>query len=142
MRKFFVEAKKPSVNLKDDPAPAYQLRRYAWSAKLPLSLLTDFQELAVYDCRVRPANGDKASAARTLYVLYEQLRGTLGRDRLGCSARRPSSRARSTSYAESTKGKKGTAEVDSGLPFRDRDLARRAGPQHRPAQPVRSRSAS
>jgi predicted type IV restriction endonuclease len=72
MRKFFVEAKKPAVNLKDDPAPAYQLRRYAWSAKLPLSVLTDFQELAVYDCRVRPANTDKASAARTLYVPYEQ----------------------------------------------------------------------
>jgi predicted type IV restriction endonuclease len=25
-RKFFVEAKKPAVNLKDDPAPAYQMR--------------------------------------------------------------------------------------------------------------------
>jgi hypothetical protein len=37
-RKFFVEAKNPAVNLKDDPAPAYQLRRYAWSAKLPLSI--------------------------------------------------------------------------------------------------------
>jgi len=71
VRKFFVEAKKPAVNLKDDPAPAYQLRRYAWSAKLPLSILTDFQEFAVYDCRVRPAAGDKPSAARTLYVPFE-----------------------------------------------------------------------
>ena len=34
--------------------PAYQLRRYAWSAKLPLSILTDFEEFAVYDCRVKP----------------------------------------------------------------------------------------
>lgn len=34
-RKFFVEAKKPAVNLKYDVSPAYQLRRYAWSAKLP-----------------------------------------------------------------------------------------------------------
>jgi predicted type IV restriction endonuclease len=53
-RKFFVEAKKPAVNIKDDASPAFQLRRYAWSAKLPLSVLTDFQEFAVYDCRVRP----------------------------------------------------------------------------------------
>jgi predicted type IV restriction endonuclease len=45
-RKFFVEAKAPSVNLKGDPSPAYQLRRYAWSAKLPLSILTDFDEFA------------------------------------------------------------------------------------------------
>jgi hypothetical protein len=34
-RKFFVEAKKPAVNIKDDIDPAYQLRRYGWSAKLP-----------------------------------------------------------------------------------------------------------
>ncbi len=33
-RKFFVETKKPSVNLKDDIGPAFQVRRYAWSAKL------------------------------------------------------------------------------------------------------------
>ena len=35
-RKFFVEAKKPAINLKDATEPAFQLRRYAWSAKLPL----------------------------------------------------------------------------------------------------------
>src|SRR3970040_310917 len=33
-RKFFLEAKKPAVNIKDDGDPAYQLRRYAWRAKL------------------------------------------------------------------------------------------------------------
>jgi len=52
VRKFFLEAKKPSVSIKEDTHPAYQLRRYAWSAKLPLSILTDFEEFAVYDCRV------------------------------------------------------------------------------------------
>jgi predicted type IV restriction endonuclease len=40
-RKFFVEAKKPFINIKDDIDPAFQLRRYAWSAKLPLSILDD-----------------------------------------------------------------------------------------------------
>ena len=59
-RKFFLEAKKPSVNIKDDAAAAYQLRRYAWSAKLPLSILTDFEEFAVYDCRIKPESTDKA----------------------------------------------------------------------------------
>jgi hypothetical protein len=39
--KFFLEAKRPSVSIKDDPAPAYQLRRYAWLGKLPLSVLTN-----------------------------------------------------------------------------------------------------
>ena len=65
-KKFFVEAKKPSVKLKDDISPAFQLRRYAWSAKLPLSILTDFEEFAVYDCRVKPVKTDKASTARIL----------------------------------------------------------------------------
>ena len=69
-RKFFVEAKKPSLNLKDDPEPAYQLRRYAWSAKLPLSILTDFEELAVYDCRIKPSPTDKTSVGRVRYLNY------------------------------------------------------------------------
>ncbi len=42
-RKFFVEAKKPAVNIQSDVAPAFQLRRYGWSAKLPLSILSDFE---------------------------------------------------------------------------------------------------
>jgi hypothetical protein len=86
-RKFFLEAKKPAVNLKDDPAPAYQLRRYAWSAKLPLSILTSFAELAVYDCRIKPAQTDKASAGRLLYVTstdvaarWDELAGIFSRE--------------------------------------------------------------
>jgi predicted type IV restriction endonuclease len=38
-RLFFVEAKKPSVYLKEDIQPAYQVRRYGWSAKHPISWL-------------------------------------------------------------------------------------------------------
>jgi len=71
-RKFFVEAKKPSVAVGTDVHPAYQLRRYAWSAKLPLAILTDFEELAVYDCRVRPRRTDKSSTARILYMTFEE----------------------------------------------------------------------
>lgn len=69
-RKFFLEAKKPAVNVKDEIPPAYQIRRYAWSAKLPLSILTDFEEFAVYDCRTRPNPSDKPSAGRILYLTY------------------------------------------------------------------------
>jgi hypothetical protein len=69
---FFVEAKKPSVDIREAVSPAYQLRRYAWSAKLPVSILTDFEELAVYDCRIRPAKTDKASTARIIYHHYTE----------------------------------------------------------------------
>jgi hypothetical protein len=70
-RKFFVEAKKPAVNITHDIEPAYQLRRYAWSAKLPLSILTDFEEFSVYDCRTRPDRSDKASTGRIMSMQAE-----------------------------------------------------------------------
>lgn len=47
-------------------APAFQLRRYAWSAKLPLSILTNFEAFAVYDCRIKPDQADRASTARLM----------------------------------------------------------------------------
>jgi type I restriction-modification system DNA methylase subunit len=70
--KFYVEAKKCGVNISDDPAPAYQLRRYGWSAKVALSILTDFEELGVYDCTLRPVPSDKASHARIQYFRFEE----------------------------------------------------------------------
>ena len=68
--KFFLEAKKPAVNVQNDADPAYQLRRYGWSAKLPISILTDFEEFAIYDCRKRPKRGEKASTSRFVYLRY------------------------------------------------------------------------
>ncbi|MDO7021440.1 TaqI-like C-terminal specificity domain-containing protein [Brachyspira innocens] len=70
-RVFFVEAKKPGVNLKEDSLPAFQLRRYGWSAKLGISFLTDFEELAIYDCTRKPSINDKASTARIEYIHFE-----------------------------------------------------------------------
>jgi len=71
-KKFFLEAKKPAVDIKTDISPAYQLRRYAWSAKLPLSILTDFEEFAVYDCQIRPNVNDKPSTARIFFCGYKE----------------------------------------------------------------------
>ena len=68
--RFFVEAKKPSVNLKESYAPAYQVRRYAWTARLALSILTDFDEFVVYDTRVEPSKDDNPTTARHLYLPY------------------------------------------------------------------------
>jgi len=114
VRKFFLEAKKPSIDIKHDTHPAYQLRRYAWSAKLPLSILTDFEEFAVYDCRFRPVKTDKASTARILYLNFreyidkwEEISSIFSREAVlkGSFDR----------YIESNKKKKGTAEVDSAF---------------------------
>ena len=72
LSKFYTEAKKCGININADPGPAYQLRRYGWSAKVPLSILTDFEELGVYDCSLRPKPTDKASFARVQYYKSEQ----------------------------------------------------------------------
>ncbi|HJW86799.1 MAG TPA: DNA methyltransferase [Candidatus Brocadiaceae bacterium] len=113
-RKFFIEAKKPSVNLKDDVSPAFQLRRYAWSAKLPLSILTDFEEFVVYDCRVKPVKTDKASFARVLYInhteylqRWDEIAQIFSRDAV--------LKGSFDKYAESGKTKKGTTEVDTAF---------------------------
>ena len=113
-RKFFVEAKKPSVNLKDNPEPAFQLRRYAWSAKLPLSILTDFEEFAVYDCRVRPAKNDKPAVGRILFLNYQDY-ATRWEEISRIFSKQAVLEGAFDKYAETTKVKKGTAEVDAAF---------------------------
>jgi len=67
---FFVEAKKPSIHIKDDTSVAFQIRRYGWSAKLAISIITDFEEFAVYDCTKKPLPTDKAGIARIKYINF------------------------------------------------------------------------
>jgi len=113
-RKFFIEAKKPSVNIKEDIHPAYQLRRYAWSAKLPLSILTDFEEFAVYDCRVKPVKTDKASTARVMYMRFEDY-PERWHEIAEVFARESILKGSFDKYAESHKKKRGTASVDAAF---------------------------
>lgn len=68
--KFYVEAKKPSINITMDADAALQLRRYAWTAKFPLSILTNFEYFAVYDCRIKPKNTDTARNALISMIKY------------------------------------------------------------------------
>ncbi len=114
VRKFFVEAKKPSVDIKGDVHPAYQLRRYAWSARLPLSILTDFEEFAVYDCRIKPDKADKPSTARVLYVTFEQY-AARWEEIAGVFTREAILKGSFDRYAEAKGGKRGTAEVDAAF---------------------------
>jgi len=113
-RKFFLEAKKPSVDIKTDAHPAYQLRRYAWSAKLPLSILTDFEEFAVYDCRVEPRLSDKASVARILYLNFREYVSQWD-DIAKIFEREAILKGSFDKFAESAKAKRGTAEVDDAF---------------------------
>jgi type I restriction-modification system DNA methylase subunit len=69
--KFFVEAKKPSVNIKSEYDPAFQVRLYGWNNKLNISVLTDFEEFAIYNCQKKPKLGDKPNISRVDYFTYK-----------------------------------------------------------------------
>ncbi|RCR71256.1 Eco57I restriction-modification methylase domain-containing protein [Larkinella punicea] len=72
-RKLFVEAKKVSVDVVGNPKPAFQTRRYGWNAGLLVSILTNFDKIIVYDCRVKPTAVDPASTARLRLFSYQDL---------------------------------------------------------------------
>lgn len=112
--KFFVETKRPSVNLETDPEPARQLRWYGWNARLAVSILTDFEEFAVYDCRIPIAHTDKADVARIEYIRYDEydrqwtfLQETISRAAV--------SRGDFDRFAEKKHQKKASKEVDDSF---------------------------
>ncbi len=62
--KFFVEAKKPAVDISRDPAPAIQTRKYGWNANHRIAILTNFEYLAIYDTCYLPDEDDSCTVAR------------------------------------------------------------------------------
>lgn len=86
-RKLFWEAKKPSIAVETSAKAAFQVRRYGWNARMAVSVLTNFEMLVIYDCRVRPRAGDGAKIAKLNAYSYmdfvpkfEELRRKLSRD--------------------------------------------------------------
>lgn len=71
-RTLFVEAKKPSVRIDRARSPSFQIRRYGYSASLAVSVLTNFRQLAVYDCVPRPDEADEAHVARLTLINYDE----------------------------------------------------------------------
>ncbi len=69
-RKLFVEAKKPSVNITNSANAAFQTRRYGWNANLGISILTNFENLIIYDCRLKPNSTDNEHIARVKVFHY------------------------------------------------------------------------
>ena len=111
IRKFFVEAKKPSKSINLDQEPAHQIRRYSWTAKLPLGIVTNFHEFAVYDGRIPPKTTDKAAYARLTYLTYkdylsrwDEIANVFSHDALW--------KGSFDKYAEQAPKMAGTAEVD------------------------------
>ncbi|PHM22804.1 Eco57I restriction-modification methylase domain-containing protein [Xenorhabdus ehlersii] len=72
-RKFFVEAKKPSVLVSTDPEPAKQVRRYGFTAKLKISVLSNFEYTAIYDCSNQVSEDDTAFNSRIKLYHFTEL---------------------------------------------------------------------
>lgn len=72
--KFFVEAKKPSVDIISDNEPAFQIRKYGWNAKHRIAVLTNFEYLVIYDtCHIAHKDDGCAVARYRLYHYSEYL---------------------------------------------------------------------
>jgi hypothetical protein len=111
---FLLEAKKPAVNIETHPEPAFQVRRYGWSAKLAINILSNFEQLAVYDCRSKPKLGDPPSLGRVKLVSFREYVEKW--DEISAIfARQAALKGSFDQFAEGMKGKRGTTEVDDAF---------------------------
>ncbi len=86
-RKFFLEAKKPCVAIEANNDTAKQVRRYGFTAKLKISVLSNFEYLIIYDTSVKvdeTDNYNKALIKKYHYTEYEskfeEIKKLLGKD--------------------------------------------------------------
>ncbi len=72
-KKFFVEAKKPSVDIATNKAAAFQARSYGYTVGLPVSILTNFRTIRIYDSRLEPKSTDDADVGLLDSINYSEL---------------------------------------------------------------------
>lgn len=69
---FFLETKKPNVDIMESKEAAFQTRRYGWNGNLEISVLSNFTDLVIYDTSVRPNENDKPSVARIAHFHFTE----------------------------------------------------------------------
>ena len=111
---FFLEAKKPSVNVGTSADAAFQIRRYAWSAKLPISIVSDFEQLAIYDCRNKPNHSDPVLTGRIELYHYTEFIEKW-QEIYALFSKKAVKQGSLDRYATELKGKRGTADVDDAF---------------------------
>jgi hypothetical protein len=86
-RKFFLEAKKPCIAIETNNDTAKQVRRYGFTAKLKISVLSNFEYLVIYDTSLKVDEADsynKALIKKYHYTEYEskfeEIKKLLGKD--------------------------------------------------------------
>ena len=64
----FLDAKSLAVNIEKDKDIAFQIRSYGWSIGAPFSVVTNFEQLAIYDCSAMPYVTDEAHYSRRCFL--------------------------------------------------------------------------
>ena len=70
-KKFFVEAKKPSVKIENNKKTGFQARSYGWTGNHPIVILTNFEYLIIYDSTVKPNDTDDSKICRIKVYNYK-----------------------------------------------------------------------
>lgn len=89
IRKFFVEAKRPSVDIRHHKDSAFQVRSYGYTAGHHIAVLTNFRTLRIYDVQLEPKANDDADVGLLVSIDYEnfvsnfdKLIAAVGRDQV------------------------------------------------------------
>jgi hypothetical protein len=69
----FLDAKAVSVNIQTSNSSAFQIKSYGWSILAPCAFLTNFEELAIYDCTYVPNKEQSANLGRTYFKIDEYI---------------------------------------------------------------------
>jgi type I restriction-modification system DNA methylase subunit len=72
IRKFFVEAKRPSVDIRSSKKSAFQVRSYGYTAGHQIAILTNFRTLRIYNAQLEPVASDNADVGLLLSIDYQE----------------------------------------------------------------------
>ena len=70
--RFYIEAKKVSVDIFNEAEPAIQTRRYGWNSNHKISVLTNFEYLVIYLTYAMPTKNDTSKSYRYKYYHYTE----------------------------------------------------------------------
>ena len=92
--RFYVEAKKPAVDIRMDLGPIFQARRYGYTDEHAIVVLTNFRQLSIYDATIpvdehkdQPETGLLFSCGHSEYeTRLETIRKYLSREAVGSDA--------------------------------------------------------
>lgn len=69
----FLDAKDISVNIYEDKEAAFQIKSYGWSILAPCAFISNFEELAIYDCTYTPERGQNANLGRLYFTIDDYI---------------------------------------------------------------------